>query len=99
MVRLGDVEWARFTYARPLDGNLRLLGSISRGLQVGALAVTNHGEYVQVVGDHEVHLNRSQIAKALSASEKGKVFRRPLPLSRSTAPVVTLKRRRIPVMV
>ena len=97
-VRLGDAEWARYTYPRPPGGELRLLGSVTRGPQVGALAVTNQGEYVQVVGDHEVHLNRSQLAKVISAREKAEPYRLPH-MSRASVPVVVLKRRRIPLMV
>ena len=97
IVRLGRPEWERHTYERPEGDALRLLGSVRRGPQVGALAVTDDGAYVQVVGDHLVELNCSQIAGAIAvASIKTCKSGRPIAKS-GVAPVVVVKRRRIPV--
>ena len=97
MVRLGVAEWERHTYARADGDDLRLLGSVRRGLQVGALGVTFDGTYVQVVGDYIVELNGSQISAAIAAASI-KTCRTPRPAAKSlNAPVVVVKRRRIPV--
>ena len=64
-IRLGPVEWRRYTYERQLDDRLQLLGSIRKGMQVGALARTEEGHFVMLVGDHETPLNQGQIEKAL----------------------------------
>jgi hypothetical protein len=66
LVRLGAHEWARHTYERPADDPIRLLGSVRRGPQVGALGVTADKRYVQVVGDYVVPLNQGQIKQAIA---------------------------------
>ena len=43
---------------------------MSKGAQVGALAVTAEGAYVQVVGDHQVPLKTKEIAKAVANAPK-----------------------------
>jgi hypothetical protein len=96
-VRLGPREWLPFTYERPADDALRLLGSIRRGARIGALAVTPTGEYLQVNGDHTSPLGGSQIRKALAKAEKSAQqtpARRPAP-SASVPVVVVVKRRRL----
>ena len=35
-VVLGKAAWSKFTYERPEGGELKLLGSVSKGAQVGA---------------------------------------------------------------
>lgn len=65
-VRLGPLEWSRYTYARLEGDPLRLLGSVKRGLQMGALAITEEGRYVQVVGDFIMPLSSGQIARAIA---------------------------------
>lgn len=99
VVRLGGAEWSHYTYARPHGDSLRLIGSVQRGLQVGALAVTAEGIYVQLVGDHMVSINRSQIVVAIAAATKasesrmdGAYFFVP-PLG--PTPVVIVKKRRV----
>lgn len=99
LVSLGESEWLRYTYSRPLSDSLRLIGSVKRGLQVGALAVTAEGDYVQLVGDHMVSVNRSQILQAIASATKasesrsdGAHFFTP-PSGR--APVVMVKKRRV----
>lgn len=105
-VQLGETEWARYTYARASGDRLQLLGSVRRGQQVGALAKTNDGAYVQVVGDYEVRLNFSQVSRAVErARRSGPVptagrFMSPRPIESVTgaparaAPVVVVKKQR-----
>lgn len=99
---MGEAEWARFTYAREPDSEdaLQLLGSVRRGAQVGALAVTAEGAYLQVVGDYLAPLNKREIAKALAVAHSRKhcqpQWAAPRP-SHAAAPapaVVIVKRRR-----
>lgn len=94
-VRLGTLEWSRYTYERPENDPLRLLGSVRRGLQVGALALNEQGQYVQVVGDFITQLNSSQISRALAKAKAPDNFSaaRP-PEQKAPAPIVTVKRRR-----
>ena len=114
LVRFGAHEWVRHTYERPGDDPIRLLGSVRRGPQIGALGITSDKKYVQVVGDYVVPLNQGQIKQAIS---KYKAYEARLaaattphadypsyPLSSLHAPrlaqppVVVVKRRRVPVM-
>lgn len=96
-MRLGPLEWPRHTYARPDDDPLKLIGSVRRGPQIGALAVTEEGQYVQVVGDHITVLNCFQISKALvNANAIEQLMARQL-VSRAAAaptPIVIIKKRR-----
>jgi hypothetical protein len=94
-IELGEHRWARFTYPRsPVDG-LRLLGSIARGLQIGALAQTPDGRYVQVNGDHVTALSDAQVRRALRLVEAAQP-REPKPPERpGRGVVVTIKRRRL----
>lgn len=100
-MRLGVPEWSRYTYARPEGDALRLLGSVRRGPQMGALAMTEDGQYVQVVGDYVTPLNSSQLTRAMA---KAKPEEPSYPVQRTVArvgppPVVTIKRRRTYVPV
>jgi hypothetical protein len=104
-VVLGTAAWSRHTHERPEGDELKLLGSVSKGAQVGALAVTPDGEYVQVVGDHVTPLKTKEVAKAVANASKDakQEFSRespPWPLARNEAPapVVILKKRRVAVM-
>ncbi len=95
-MRLGVPEWSRYTYARPEGDALRLLGSVRRGPQMGALAMTEDGHYVQVVGDYVTPLNSSQLTRALA---KAKPEELSYPVQKAVVrvgppPVVTIKRRR-----
>ncbi|MES2948830.1 MAG: hypothetical protein V4858_09860 [Pseudomonadota bacterium] len=67
-IRLGQPEWERHTYARPKSDALQLLGSVRRGMQIGALAKTEDGEYVQVVGDFVTPLNKRKNGVRVDAS-------------------------------
>lgn len=64
IVCLGEAEWGRFTHAGVANTGMQLLGSIRRGLQTGALALDEHGRYVQLNGDHRTELNQPQVATA-----------------------------------
>ena len=64
-VSLDPSNWAAFTYRRAAGDELRLLGCIRRGPQMGALAVDARGRYVQVNGDFVTELNQSQVAAAV----------------------------------
>jgi hypothetical protein len=104
-VVLGRAAWSRYTYERPDGDDLTLLGSVSKGAQVGALAMTTEGAYVQVVGDHLVPLKSKEIAKAVANAPK-----EPNPVlsgappswlvsrKEASAPVVVVKKRRVAVM-
>ena len=91
------MEWRRYTYDRPPEDGLKLLGSIRKGLQVGALAQTDDGQYLLVVGDHETPLNQSQITKALGNSPRQAHVTLPTTTNFQAAapPVVVVKKRRI----
>ena len=97
-VRLGQPEWARHTYPRSAGDALQLLGSVRRGMQIGALAKTETGEYVQVVGDFVTPLNKRIIELALSRAKITDGGGAPRMANKvAPAPVVTVKRRRIPL--
>lgn len=104
-VILGKLAWSKYTYDRPPGDPLQLLGSVSRAAQMGALAITSEGLYVQVVGDYVTELNQAQIAKALAVAQKNnpelahppsdepptwQLVKKPAP-----APTVIIKRRRV----
>jgi hypothetical protein len=93
-VQLGDEYWGRFTYARPPGDPFRLLGSIARGAQIGALAEAPDGRYVQVNGDHVTPLSDSQVRRAVAAARLAAPPQRPRRVEPSHAVVVTVKRRR-----
>jgi hypothetical protein len=107
-VVLGRLAWSKYTYERPLGDALKLLGSVSKGMQVGALAITADGQYVQLVGDHVTPLKTKDIAKALANAPKESAgfdaeFSKESPpwqVARkdTPAPVVIVKKRRIAVM-
>lgn len=90
-VRIGEQEWRRHTYERDADDDIRLLGSICRGAQIGALGITSKGDFIQVVGDQIVPLNRSQISRLVPANT--------LREKNAAKPVVIVKRRKILVPV
>ena len=104
-VVLGRTAWSRHTYERPDGDELKLLGSVSKGAQVGALAMTAEGEYVQVVGDHLTPLKTQEIARAVANAPKEsnpEISKETLPWiearNESPAPVVIVKKRRVAVM-
>ncbi|MHB8948018.1 MAG: hypothetical protein ACYC4S_03010 [Rhodoferax sp.] len=78
---------------------------MSKGAQVGALAMTAEGEYVQVVGDHLTPLKTEEIAKAVAHApkESNPESSRETPpwleaRTESPAPVVIVKKRWVAVM-
>jgi hypothetical protein len=104
-VVLGRAAWSRHTHERCDGDELKLLGSVSKGAQVGALAMTTEGEYVQVVGDHVTPLKTKEIAKAVANAPKepNSEFVKESPpwlvdRKESPTPVVILKKRRVAVM-
>lgn len=94
-VQLGEKHWGRFTYARSAGDPLRLIGSIARGAQIGALAELAEGRYAQVNGDHVAPLSDSQVRHAVAAAKLAVPRARPLHTARPQPVVVTVKRRRI----
>ncbi len=96
-VRIGEEFALRFTRRRAADDPLRLLGSVTRGAQIGALATNDDGDYVQINGDHVTPLSRSQVHRAVT---KARTTLHPSPPRRphtpcsSMSPVITVKRRR-----
>ena len=105
---LGRLAWSRYTYERPQGDPLRLLGSVSKGMQVGALALTADDQYVQVVGDHITPLNNREIAKAVANAPQEAPSNYPeyskesppwvVARKDTPAPVVIVKKRRVAVM-
>ncbi len=101
-IRLGATEWARYTNARMNSESMKLLGSVRKGAQMGALAQTAEG-YVQVNGEFITKLNTSQIRCALAKVEAAEAHQARRMLRRvvhnaAPPPVVVVKRRRSFVM-
>ena len=89
------MEWPKYTYARPDGDELTLLGSVKKGLQVGALAVNREAQYFQVVGDHLTLLNTNQMTKAIAKSKGTESIKiRSQPPRSAAAPLVVVKKRR-----
>lgn len=100
-VRLGAPEWAKFTYERPAEDLLRLLGSARRGMQSGALAKLGN-DFVLVVGDHVTSLSHADNKQLAAATAHVRTVEPVLsvkaaPVSAAPPVVVVIKRRRIPV--
>ena len=94
-IRLGDAHWHAYTYPRASDQPFRLIGSIARGPQVGALAVTPQGQYVPVNGDFGPPLSARQVRRALSAVQSSQAWHAPQPRAAAAVNVVVhVKRRR-----
>ena len=100
-MRLGAPEWAKYTYERPPEDLLQLLGSARRGMQSGALAKLGD-DFVLVVGDHVTplsHADNKQLAAVTANSRPVEpVFLfKAAPVSTAPPVVVVIKRRRIPM--
>jgi hypothetical protein len=99
-VRLGESEWTRHTHPPTPEDGLRLLGSVRRGAQLGALAVDRHGLYWQLNGDFATKLSQSQVAAAVRRAEEHQVAQRPSTAegvqtrASQPTPVIIVKRRR-----
>lgn len=86
-------RWAAFAQAR--DG-MRMIGTIQRGMQIGALALLSDGTYAQVNGDVIEPLNASRVLHAMR-----KLHGAPREAPRADAPVpavVVVKKRRTVVL-
>ena len=84
-------RWSAFAQVRD---DMRMLGTVQRGMQIGALALLADGTYAQVNGDVIEPLNVSRVLYAM------RVKRSPAPGEARDAPapaavVVVRKRRRI----
>lgn len=104
-VVLGRDAWYKYTYERNEGDSLKLIGNVSKDAQIGALAMTSEGKYVQVVGDYLIPLKTREIAKAVAAAQKehNPEFLRSItpwsePCKVSPPPVVIVKKRRVAVM-
>lgn len=100
-VRLGAQEWAKYTYPRPAEDALELLGSARRGMQSGALAKRGV-EFVLVVGDHVTPLSHADSKQLAAATKYARAVEpalavQPRPARGAPPVVVVIKRRRIPV--
>ena len=100
-VRLGELEWSRYTYARDDgDATFKLLGSIQKGQQRGALAQRPDGVYVMLVGDFETELNQPQIRNVLGVPSAATIAAyapaapQANPQNPAKVPVVIIKKRR-----
>ena len=99
-VRLGAQEWTKYTYQRPPEDALELLGSARRGMQSGALAKRG-AEFVLVVGDHVTPLSHADSKQLAAATAHARTLEPahavpPRPARGAPPVVVVLKRRRIP---
>ena len=100
-MRLGAQDWAKYTYERPPEDPLQLLGSARRGMQSGALAKLGD-DFVLVVGDHVTPLSHADNKQLIAVTAHAKTVEpvpmfRPPPVSSSPPVVVVVKRRRVPV--
>jgi len=93
---LGD-GWTRFAFTADAD----YLGTIRRGMEIGALAKDAEGNYWQVNGDIRQVLNASRVAAHLrKADVRPEPFARTYPSTEAERPVVSVvvkRRRRIPM--
>ena len=95
VVRLGQ-EWQRHTQSRSVSESLRMLGSVQRGAQVGALAVDGNGDFFQINGEYVAPLNKRLIARAVKAAQGRAQSRYEAPRPRTaSAPIVTVRRSRL----
>ncbi|MBS0341438.1 MAG: hypothetical protein JSS56_12990 [Proteobacteria bacterium] len=83
-------RWAAFAQARE---HMKLLGTVQRGMQIGALALLADGTYAQVNGDVVTALNTSRVLHAMRGTHSAP--RRETRPVAAPAVVVVKKRRRI----
>lgn len=87
--------WQRFAFPTP---GLTYLGTIRRGMEIGALASDGAGNYLQVNGDMHQALNKSRIAahlrKAGVRPERAMVVCQPTTETAPPAVTVIVRRRR-----
>lgn len=89
-----DTNLQRFTAADHPD--LRYLGVVQRGMEVGALALTADGRYVQVNGDIVQELNASRVRAALGPAHTSRIG--PSAPAPAAPVVVTVRKRRVAVL-
>ncbi|MGJ7495927.1 hypothetical protein ACSFA8_12670 [Variovorax sp. RT4R15] len=92
-MRLGN-QWSFFCQPR---AELRLLGTVQDGMQIGALAQLPDGAYAQVNGDLVRILNTSRVEHALDrATGTPRAARNapPPPRPPEHQPIVTIKKKR-----
>lgn len=70
-IRLGAEEWRKYTYEGAGGSAMTMIGSVSKGLLVGAIGRDDSGRYFQVVGDHMIELNSRQMEKAMRSASYG----------------------------
>lgn len=101
VVRLGAVEWLRFTYERMPGDRLRLIGSISKGGQRGALAAASDGQFVQVNGDYETPLPAGAVRRAIAqaTAEEARLGCPRASRAARTVTVIVKRRRTVPQQV
>ncbi|TWO67992.1 hypothetical protein FN976_23880 [Caenimonas sedimenti] len=94
-ITLGD-GWQRFAFRTP---GLAFLGTIRRGMEIGALARDEAGGYLQVNGDVQQVLNKSRVAahlrKAGVRTDPIAATFQPTQTPRPPIPVVFKRRRRM----
>ncbi len=94
---LGD-GWKRFAFA---PEGLDYLGTIQRGMEIGALAKDVAGDYWQVNGDVRQALNASRVAahlrKALAQRGPHAAGRSATGVARAAVVVLIKPRRRVPI--
>lgn len=92
---LGD-GWKRFAFT---GDALDYLGTIRRGMEIGALAKDAEGNYWQVNGDIRQVLNASRVAahlrRARAQREPRVAGRQPIDVARAAVVVVIKPRRRV----
>jgi hypothetical protein len=66
---LGASEWAKHTYAREPGNEYRLIGRATRGMQYGALAINQLGEYFLINGDHVTRIHSKHIKRAVDQAK------------------------------
>jgi hypothetical protein len=95
-IRLGD---GGLRFAQPRNG-MAVLGTVQRGMQIGALAQLDDGSYAQVNGDIIQTLNASKVRKELrnasgSPARMGSMPVTSRSVSAAAVTVVVKKRRRV----
>jgi hypothetical protein len=89
-IRLGP-SWSIFAYPRDA---MNFLGTVQRGMQIGALASLADGGYAQVNGDIVEPLNKSRIEHALRAATGTRRGEPLVNVRRPSTAVVTVKKKR-----
>lgn len=81
-------------FAQPRE-DLEYLGTIQRGMEIGALAKDQSGAYLQVNGDMRQTLNASRVDAALRAAKpRAPAYRSRQPTEPAKPVVVVVKPRR-----